>query len=80
MILSLSLFGCKNGEDEKYGINPPASFLTLLQGPPIFINGETYTDYVWIINTDTKNDAIGPYFFVWINDDSLTDSKTFAGS
>lgn len=39
-----------------------------------FVNGDTYTDYVWIINTDTADDAIGPYFFVWINDASLVHS------
>ncbi len=32
------------GEDDVYGINPPAFFVKQLQGPPVFIAGETFID------------------------------------
>ena len=32
------------GEDPKYGVNPPSLFLTLLQGPAVYISGETFID------------------------------------
>jgi hypothetical protein len=33
-----------SGPDSDYGINPPAFFVTQLQGPPAFIPGETFID------------------------------------
>ena len=33
-----------DGEDDNYGINPPAFFVKQLQGPPVFIPGETFID------------------------------------
>jgi hypothetical protein len=33
-----------NGPDSQYGNNPPAFFIKQLQGPPVFIPGETFID------------------------------------
>ncbi|MBL1213045.1 MAG: T9SS type A sorting domain-containing protein [Ignavibacteriae bacterium] len=33
-----------SGEDDDFGINPPAFFVKQLQGPPVFIPGETFID------------------------------------
>jgi type IX secretion system substrate protein len=36
---------CYNvGEDEDYGTNPPACFISFLQGLPVYTEGETYDD------------------------------------
>jgi hypothetical protein len=36
---------CYNeNDDSEYGSNPPAFFTTLLQGPPVYLPGLTYTD------------------------------------
>jgi type IX secretion system substrate protein/BNR repeat protein len=32
------------GPDQDYGVNPPAFFVKQLQGPPVFIPGETFID------------------------------------
>ena len=36
--------GYNEGEDETFGINPPAIFISFIQAPPVYIDGETYID------------------------------------
>ena len=42
--LHSSGFIYKDSADALYGINPPAFFKTFLQGPPVYIAGETFID------------------------------------
>lgn len=39
-----SVITYNDGEDNLYGINPPAFFAKLYQGPAVFISGETFID------------------------------------
>jgi hypothetical protein len=43
-ILEQSGYTYKPGPDARYGINPPSFFIKQLQGPPVFIAGETFID------------------------------------
>jgi len=39
-----SSYTYNEGEDKEYGINPPASFISIIQGPPVYIEGVTFVD------------------------------------
>ncbi|BDQ01609.1 T9SS type A sorting domain-containing protein [Ignavibacterium sp.] len=41
---TLNLAYCYSQQDPNFGLNPPASGIALLQGPPVFIPGETFID------------------------------------
>ena len=42
--LDNSCYVYNNGEDNTYGSNPPSFLIKQLQGPPVFLPGETFTD------------------------------------
>ena len=42
--LSNSGYLYNDGEDEEFGANPPAFFINILQGPKVYIPGETFID------------------------------------
>jgi Secretion system C-terminal sorting domain len=37
-------YGYNDGRDEDYGINSPACFISFIQAPPVYIEGDTYED------------------------------------
>ncbi|MCF6270668.1 MAG: exo-alpha-sialidase [Melioribacteraceae bacterium] len=39
-----SSYTYNDGEDEDFGINPPAIFVSFVQAPPVYIEGETFID------------------------------------
>jgi hypothetical protein len=43
-------YAYNRGPDQIYGVNPPAFFVKQLQGPPVYISGETYID----VNNDQE--------------------------
>ena len=64
-----SMYLYNDGPDDRYGGNPPALFVTQLQGPPAYVAGETFEDInnngSYDEDVDTPLDSVklfnGPY-------------------
>ena len=71
-------YAYSNGDDSRYGINPPAIGISLLQGAVSYIQGETFIDNnsneIFDLNIDTPLDT------AFVNNGLFIGSNVFSGA